>query len=114
MRIKFFHILTLAVALWLTSAAGVQAQSPAPAGSGSPAATAAKKAPPTDTGKTMKKVLSGLSLGADEQAKVQKIMDDPTMKGAKRRDAVRAVLTPQHQAQFDSLWASAHKKKKKS
>ncbi|HEY4000563.1 MAG TPA: hypothetical protein VGO93_16960 [Candidatus Xenobia bacterium] len=111
MRIKFYHILTLAVALWLTSAAGVQAQSPAAAGS--PAATSAtKKAPPVDQGKTMKKVLSGISLGTDEQAKVQKIMDDPTMKGAKRRDAVRAVLTPQHQAQFDSLWASAHKKKK--
>ncbi|MHB2019871.1 MAG: hypothetical protein ACYCW6_23270, partial [Candidatus Xenobia bacterium] len=72
----------------------------------SPSASVSKST--QDRGATMRKVLSKMTLSATEKAKTDKILADPTLHGAKRRDAVEAVLTPANLAQFKKLWAAAH------
>lgn len=111
MRLKSLFALAVA-ALLFSSTPMVAHAAPAAASSAAPKAT--KGGAQADTGKTMQKVLSKLTLSADEKAKVDKIMADSSLKGAKRRDAVRAALTPANQTKFDQEWAATHHHKKSS
>jgi hypothetical protein len=105
-----FLTLALIASLGLSTPLVAQAQAPAAAPSAA-ASTAAKKTVSADQGKTMQKVLSKLTLSADEKAKTDKIMADSTLKGAKRRDAIRAALTAANQPKFDAAWKAAHSHK---
>ena len=87
--------------LLLCGAPVVRAQSPSPSASATPVVS-------HDHGAIMRKVLAKMTLSADEKAKVDRVLNDPSLKGAKRRDAVLAVLTPDNQAKFKTLWAAVH------
>jgi hypothetical protein len=111
MRKQLFALAMIA-SLCMSAPVAVLAQSPAPAASTAPAKAPATHTAPVDTGKTMKSVLAKISLTPDEKSKTDAILANASLKGAARRDAVRKVLTQEHQAQFDSLWKSAHPHKK--